>query len=338
MSDLSKIKFEFKRWTISSDDAESNSEKLIAPDSHNIIRTDIANQLSFFDNKFYLGKLNSNQLQEISLVLASQDIDHWTFFHKNNWMIFINENWVIVAEGILKTYVRENRRTKNILPNLELKLSPFIILIVPILFYFWSMADIFDSWGIRQAGKSVASKILDGQWWRAITALTLHADIKHIMSNFISGYFILNLLFSRRNPIKSGGVVLIAAIVANFLVAFTMKENFSSLGFSTYVFSALGSLAFVEAIEASKNDIQLNYWRKLQPLYSAFLIAVMLGISENSDILAHFYGFFMGVVMAALFLRDNNDKLFIKFQLVILVAIYALFAISWDFAYFRVIS
>ena len=331
MSELKKINIEFKEWNL----VDSNEPNIDSFGSSEI--TESSNDINFFSDKYFIRSLNLKQVQEISLVLASQNIEHWTYSFEHSWMLLIDKSLVKKSQKLLKLYTQENKKVKQLVPNLELSLSPLIILIVPILFYFWSMADIFDPWAIRQAGKSIAANILDGEWWRCITALTLHANAKHFLSNIISGYFILNLLFLRRNPIKASAVVLLAAISANFFVAFTIKESFSSLGFSTYVFASLGALALVEAIEATKNDLDVSMWRKLQPLYSAFLIAVMLGVGENSDILAHFYGFILGVICSLIFLRKHSSNVFIKIKTFILFMIYGVFAISWYFAYFRYI-
>ena len=33
----------------------------------------------------------------------------------------------------------------------------------------------------------VSSEVLDGQWWRTITALTLHSGLAHLISNLVFG-------------------------------------------------------------------------------------------------------------------------------------------------------
>ena len=43
----------------------------------------------------------------------------------------------------------------------------------------------------RELGKSQAALVLEGQWWRLITALTLHADLPHVLGNTLFGGFFL---------------------------------------------------------------------------------------------------------------------------------------------------
>src|SRR5207237_567665 len=41
-----------------------------------------------------------------------------------------------------------------------------------------------DPWFER--GSAVAARILGGEWWRAVTALTLHANLAHLLANAVA--------------------------------------------------------------------------------------------------------------------------------------------------------
>src|SRR5690606_41155611 len=41
----------------------------------------------------------------------------------------------------------------------------------------------------RRAGMLIAGSVIGSEWWRAITALTLHADTVHLASNLAFGGF-----------------------------------------------------------------------------------------------------------------------------------------------------
>jgi rhomboid protease GluP len=86
--------------------------------------------------------------------------------------------------------------------------------------------------------------------------------------------------------------------LANGLVSLTMQENFRSLGFSTFVFASLGALSSIEFRLMPKEFHGLQ--RRFAPLFGALLLAVFMGLGENSDIFAHGYGFILGLVVGFL--------------------------------------
>src|SRR4030095_6406598 len=51
----------------------------------------------------------------------------------------------------------------------------------------WLLQNLIpDKWAEAGAAASVAI-IRDGEWWRALTALTLHGDVSHLVANIASG-------------------------------------------------------------------------------------------------------------------------------------------------------
>jgi rhomboid protease GluP len=242
------------------------------------------------------------QVMEASLVLASQDISHTILQYQQKWELYTEPEWAQKALKILRVYQRENKARVITIPSLELQVTPLLILIIPVFFFFWSMWHSY-AWQIKMAGAANASKILSGEWWRIITATTLHSDLKHFASNMVSGYFVLNLLLIRVRVGASALFLLLAAMVANYTVALTMQANFQSIGFSTYVFAALGALAGIEVRVAWGTKSHVSLFRRLQPLYSALFVAIMLGMGENSDVFGHFYSFFWGIPTGLLLLQ-----------------------------------
>jgi membrane associated rhomboid family serine protease len=172
--------------------------------------------------------------------------------------------------------------------------------------------------------------ILAGQWWRCITATTLHADEGHFLSNLVSGYFILNLLNHR---MRIGTIMLLSTLGAgltNFLVALASGPNHVSIGFSSVVFCVLGMLAAVETLFLPRRgDRSL---RRLTPLISAFFVAVLVGLGENVDVKAHFFGFGIGAALGLIsrFLPKAWDRP--ARQAGLLLATYGLYAVSWMLA------
>jgi len=248
---------------------------------------------------FALEKLTHQGAAEISLLLASQDLNHWVYPADETWSVMVSEQDASKAEELVHTYFRENAPGKEELPDLSLRVEPLLILIFPVFFFFWvSLGTLRRTMDIRESGLMDAAKLAQGEWWRTITATMLHSGPQHLLSNLLSGYFVLNLLLLRRSLGAMSFLLLIAAALANLSSGLLRWESFRALGFSTYVFAALGALAVTEVIEARKRRKSIGLFRELQPLYSAFFVALMLGLGENSDITGHFFGFFWGGVLA----------------------------------------
>ncbi len=82
------------------------------------------------------------------------------------------------------------------------------------------------------------------EWWRVVTALTLHADVGHLLSNLafgaVFGFLASRALGGRR---RVGQYSCFGAMMGNGLDAMVMPTEQRSLGASTAVFAALGILS-----------------------------------------------------------------------------------------------
>jgi membrane associated rhomboid family serine protease len=142
-------------------------------------------------------------------------------------------------------------------------------------------------------GRVDGELIRDGEWWRTITALTLHAGARHLAGNIVFG-ILFGLMAGRL--IGSGvawfGIV-VASGAANFLNISLLESTHRAIGASTAVFAALGLVSgFV--------------WRA--KLYTGTGDA-------NTDIGAHLAGFVCGflagmaLTLAATYLRQRSLQL-----------------------------
>jgi rhomboid protease GluP len=273
-----------------------------------------------------------DEIGEYSLVLASQFVKHWMEFDGEEWILSLEEKDALIGRELLDLYRAENRGFQDPAPErreLDLLVSPLLYLAVPVAFYFLVGLSPWANWW-HSRGSADARLILDGQWWRCFTATTLHADETHFLSNLVSGYFILNLLNHR---MRIGTIMLtstLAAGLTNYLVALASGPDHVSIGFSSVVFCMLGMLAAVETLHLPRRgDRSL---RRLSPLISAFFVAVLVGLGENVDVKAHFYGFALGAGLGLLsrWIPARWDRA--PRQAVMLLAAYAIYALSWFLA------
>lgn len=242
--------------------------------------------------------LNKARILEDSLVLSSQRIRHWIEFDGERYALTLPARDVSAAVETLRQYEQENRGygPRPADDSLGLHLSPLLHLALPTGLYFWINSLPWSEWATRR-GSSRAGALLGGEWWRAVTATTLHADLEHLLGNLLSGFFILNLLRRRCGVGTWMPVLTLAAALTNALTALISDPDRTSLGFSTVVFAALGLLAGLETLLLPKG--KAPGLRGLSPLFAAFFLAVMMGLGENADIKAHFIGFGIGAVSSA---------------------------------------
>jgi membrane associated rhomboid family serine protease len=184
---------------------------------------------------------------------------------------------------------------------------------------------------MEQRGMAMANRILDGEWWRTLTATTLHADSEHFLGNMLSGYFIFNLL-RRRCGIGTSMILLtLAAALANWTVAAVSPPHYRSLGFSTVVFAGLGMLAAVET-RFFPRGLRPGL-RNFTPLLGAFFLAVMTGLGEHSDIKAHFIGFAYGAACGpAVFWLARHGIEQRTWQIAAVLATWGAYVAAWRMA------
>lgn len=235
-----------------------------------------------------------SQVQDWSLVLSSQQIEHQTQkIESGDWAIFTTPDIAKVAKEQIETFVFENHMTQDTmgLPPLMLSLQPLWVLAVP------TLITLMSTWPanhlMKGQGMNDADRLFKGEWWRIFTAQTLHSNSHHLASNLISGYFVLSILAARIPLTRLVSPLLLATGLANAAVSWTWGTDFRSLGFSTFVFAALGSMAAIEWRLLPKNTVGL--FKRFEPLLSSLFIAIMMGVGENSDVLAHFYGLIAGI-------------------------------------------
>ena len=108
-----------------------------------------------------------------------------------------------------------------------------------VLLFFWldGRAD------LRSAGAMDTRLLAQGQWWRLLTAIWLHADLGHLAANATLGFVLLGLAMGRYGT----GVGLLAACLAgvggNLGCWLLALGGHRSLGASGMIMGALGLLA-----------------------------------------------------------------------------------------------
>ena len=143
------------------------------------------------------------------------------------------------------------------------------------------------------AGRVDGTLIRAGEWWRTITALTLHADVRHLLGNLVFGVFFG--IFAGR--LLGSGVawlsILVAAALGNTANTLLLESAHRSIGASTAVFATLGLLAgYVWRGQLMAQD---RWSTRLGPIIGGLALLMFTGTGdENTDVGAHLMGFVSG--------------------------------------------
>lgn len=280
---------------------------------------------------------NQKQADLFSLVLSAARIHHTLQkLGDHSWTIFVCHRDYPRADYELQIFIEENRNWPPPQPGLD-EFTPVFqahaLLVVGALMLFFSVTG---SWSPAtewfQAGGVNSSLILnEGQYFRLITALTLHSDIVHLLSNCFLGAFLLHFYFRIVGNGIGLAALLAAAASANLLNVIGHGPGHLSVGFSTAVFSVIGILS---AINFRHYKFR-NPARLLLPLMAGAALLAMLGSSgERTDLGAHFYGLITGLITGLLVSIGPVFRLRERFRLQCLLALSSWFIVflAWYYA------
>jgi rhomboid protease GluP len=165
-------------------------------------------------------------------------------------------------------------------------------------FHLW--LENVDRWSdFVQIGRSQAALVLDGQWWRLVTALTLHADLPHVLGNTLFGGFFLSAVAGRLGIGVAVLCFVTSGTLGNFANALYYGSAHSSIGASTGVFGLVGVLA---GLAAWQRHLTAPPGRGAWVAFAAALgIVAMLGSGgPRVDFSAHLFGLAAGAATGLL--------------------------------------
>ncbi len=236
------------------------------------------------------------EVAELALVLASVGIDHNVHRLHDTWHLIVPANRTAIAEHQLQQYRRENLirprppTPVHVVDSGRAGVLGYLLVIWSIPFLeFLAGAD----W--RSSGIMHAAAVLEGEWWRTLTALTLHADLGHIFANSLFGTLFGWLAGRYLGSGAAWLLVVVSAGVANGLNAGLQSPEFRSIGASTAVFASLG---LVGVYVWRRGYLRAWGWRRsFAPVFAAIALVAYTGTGgANTDVAAHLLGFAVGAV------------------------------------------
>jgi membrane associated rhomboid family serine protease len=246
--------------------------------------------------------ITRRSLEEASLVLTAMDISNHLEKDSFDWSLVVPEAQAAEAVRQLEAYALENRAA-DVRPILVRSVDSGWPGVLGFLLVIWMIptlqADGVFGWQWLEVGRNDAGAVTDGAWWRAVTALTLHGDIAHILSNSVFGA-LFGLFVGRYLGSGVGWLlILLAGMMGNLLNAWLRPEDFRSIGASTATFAALaigGAFIYRRGYFRGR-----GLRRSLAPIFAGIAMLSFTGVGgENTDVLAHFTGFAAGIAFGLL--------------------------------------
>jgi rhomboid protease GluP len=239
--------------------------------------------------------------REYSLVLEARAIDHEVLESEGTWLLTVIPSLEARALDELARYAAERS-----MPRPQ---SRFVVAFrgAALGVAVYASVLLFTAYcaGLSLFGKDwYAAGVIDAgparhEWWRAVTALTLHVDPAHLFSNLFFGALV-GIAASR---LLGSGIAWFAALFAgtcaNYLEMWIAPGSHRALGASTAVFAALGVVAGLAWTE--RLGFLERHWYRWAPLIAGVCLLTLFGAGgEHIDVLGHFLGFVFGTLAGSL--------------------------------------
>lgn len=236
-------------------------------------------------------------------VLAAGGV-YWVYPYEGQYALVVRSQEVERLKSEVTIFQNKNRFWPRVSPELaEKKISA-----IPTWSFLFFLCCIFYLQGaypqLEEFGKNSSSDFREySQWWRVVTAATLHADLGHLAGNLFGlglfGYFAVRYIGNGLGWLS----IVVTAALSNFTnVILHWNDSFLSLGASTAVFSALGIVSGfpIGSILKSGGKIDRRQW--LIPLSGGLmLLAWMGGGNYLIDVAGHLWSYLWGMIAAIAF-------------------------------------
>jgi membrane associated rhomboid family serine protease len=271
-----------------------------------------------------------------SLVLSSAGINHGYTQTPDSLVLSVATNDAPEANTQLKAYLHENKNwpPKPVAPANDFTplLQPPTLLLIGSLTLLYTVTGPWSGhspWFSHGAGDAGAI-FTNNEYYRLITALTLHADIVHLLGNCLVGGFLFHFFCRLTGNGLGLFSMLFTATLANSINAALHGSNHLFVGFSTAVFAIIGMLAMI----SREHRTGKRYLRILPFMAGAALLAMIGSSGERTDIGAHFFGLCCGLAFGWILCRPVLIKVrqSLLLQTMLFILSIAVIIIAWQMA------
>ena len=251
------------------------------------------------------GTTRYTRFREWLLVLNACGIPHQTIQMGGREYIYVPALLENIARGELGAFVKESTTPAPLAPPLPIHSNAFVAalaLLPVILWHGWRMgwwaAPLWlpapELWSAAGVLDVVRVRVFN-EWYRTITALTLHASLTHLCGNVAFGSIFLTLLARLTGIGRALWLTLLGGALGNGLTVLLRPHPVLSMGFSTALFASIGTVSGYMACQ------QQGRRKAMLPVAAAAALLAMLGTEgENTDYAAHLAGLGCGLLLGAL--------------------------------------
>ena len=234
---------------------------------------------------------------ECALVLEAKAIRYRLLAFDDAWVLATDPALAAAAREELARYAEERLVPHEPPP----RIMPFPGAGVGVLGYLGLLSGVAAGAGASlfgidwfTVGAVDAASTLRWQWWRAVTALTLHGGPEHLIGNMVFGAAAGVLCSWLWGPGIAWLSILVAGALANTLEPWLTPLDHRAIGASTAVFAALGLLAGYSWRQ--RLNVRERWLYRWAPLIAGVSLLTFLGSgTEQVDVLGHALGFSAGV-------------------------------------------
>jgi membrane associated rhomboid family serine protease len=228
--------------------------------------------------------------------LAAAGIPHWMRQRLDGWALIVPPDDAATALATLAAYDRENSAegpAGSLEPAPARPLSTAGVVVALLLIGFFAITGPREGGSAWfEHGSADAARMLAGEWWRAITALTLHADAPHLLGNAVALAGLLTAVCWYLGPGVGLWLVLLAGAAGNALTAAVHGGQHVSVGASTAVFGSIGILAALRIV--SPGRLAPRTRKSWVVIAASLALLALLGTGPHADLLAHLFGLLVG--------------------------------------------
>jgi membrane associated rhomboid family serine protease len=280
-------------------------------------------------------ELSAKEADGLGLVLSAAGIFHRAEKEAAGWRIWIEEQDLARARFHLRKYREENPEILFPYPSSPPEKFHWItglwasVLLAAIHLAVGEDREFF----ITLFGAS-AREILNGEFYRTLTALLLHADGPHLLGNMAALALFATAVCAVNGTGAGWFLILMTGISGNYFNAWLHQVHHTAVGASTAIFGAVGMMTAHQFVRRLKNPgTRLKAWI---PLAGGLALLAMMGTGEGRvDLMAHLFGFASGLFFQGLF--DFQGRRWtgprVQWMLMILAGAVVLFSCLWPLVF-----